>query len=725
MAEPGCIKPSPRVRIVAKIRGFTDHESEPLSGDSTSWISVHKPKEEDSSERVKISFGDQLTSCKDAYEVDYCYKQNEDNALFSREVKPLISGVFDGQNATILAYGARGSGKTYLIQGSEKTPGLAVLAVAEILSIVEERRNSVTISSYEIFQDHVYDLLDPKRPEVLVLEDALGKIKLKGLSQVSVKSISEFKKIYFSGCSSQKLVQKKALEMPKRSHRGLIISISSYDENSNTKCVGKMNFVDLAGYEDPRRKSSDNLNLVESTRINKSLYALLNVVYALNANESRVPYRECKVTRMLQDSFGGKNHVVMLACLNPSFCQDTIYTTSLASRSCQAINRVFTGSTKKFKTAFKPMVLSSLKNGNLGTVSTTAKKEIGSRVRFSEKKGSCKEKGRKLFDEGNQLISFEQAKSTSDNASAMKSNISSNIDSAIEPSLQEEAKSTSDNTSAMESNLSLNIDSAIDPSLPEEEKSIPVASLATISKEEETLLPIVFEDAEPATTEKETLLPIVFEDAEPAMTEKISQDVSPRDESNCVEVTPGTNNYAKTLIVFEDGNSIEKENQNSLVSEGGSPPISARLRELSNNLKTLYSSTPLRLKVMPKEINTPSRGQLVCTDIVEPKTPVVQQTLRVGNCDIATFDSPKETFNMQSSGMKHSLVQEYLKFLNSASKEELKRVKGIGEKRATYILELREESPEPFKQLDDLQDIGLSAKQIKGMMKKVAGELFN
>lgn len=66
-----------------------------------------------------------------------------------------------------------------------------------------------------------------------------------------------------------------------------------------------------------------------------------------------------------------------------------------------------------------------------------------------------------------------------------------------------------------------------------------------------------------------------------------------------------------------------------------------------------------------------------------------------------------------------------MKFLNTASKDKLKEIKGIGEKRATYILALREESPEPFKDLDDLKDIGLSAKQIKGMMKKVAGDLFS
>ena len=70
-------------------------------------------------------------------------------------------------------------------KGTEEKPGLAALAIAEVLSMVEDNEKSVAISLYEVIQDHVYDLLDPTRPEVQVLEDAQGRIKLKGLSQAS------------------------------------------------------------------------------------------------------------------------------------------------------------------------------------------------------------------------------------------------------------------------------------------------------------------------------------------------------------------------------------------------------------------------------------------------------------------------------------------------------------------------------------------------------------
>lgn len=167
-----------------------------------------------------------------------------------------------------------------ILKGSDKKPGLATLATAEILSMAEKNGKSIAISFYEVYQEHVHDLLDPKQPEVLVLEDK-GKIQYKGLSQAScmllssidldnnvrtnvfgflfvmflfyffqvpIKSITEFHKLYLSWCDSRKSVQKMANELPHKSHKGLIVHVFSPSENGDTHLVGKMNFVDLAGF---------------------------------------------------------------------------------------------------------------------------------------------------------------------------------------------------------------------------------------------------------------------------------------------------------------------------------------------------------------------------------------------------------------------------------------------------------------------------------------------
>nr|GMD53812.1 kinesin-like protein KIN-10C isoform X1 [Ipomoea batatas] len=185
-----------------------------------------------------------------------------------------------------------------------------------------------------------------------------------------------------------------------------------------------------------------------------------------------------------------------------------------------------------------------------------------------------------------------------------------------------------------------------------------------------------------------------------------------------MEITSGNHGEAIGFTNGEGGD-IEKENKVYTTNKAGSPLLSERLRALTDNLKQLQASTPLAIKLQEEG------SQAVLLDTVEPKTPVVENGFRVSDkLDITKYNSPWEAFSERNSRVKDSFVGEYLKFMNSASKEDLKRLKGIGEKRAQYILELRDNSPEHFKKLEDLQEIGLSAKQVKSMVKTMAGELF-
>ncbi|XP_043695661.1 kinesin-like protein KIN-10C isoform X2 [Telopea speciosissima] len=665
-----------RVRIVAKIRPFTNLEIESSNGSPNPCIFVQTPEPE-SSERVTISFHDQLTSKKESFKLDYCYDQDEDvGQIFSREVRQLVSGIFRGLNASVLVYGAKGSGKTYTIQGSNEKPGLAPMALAEILSACEETGSSVTISCYEVCLDHVYDLLEPK--EVSVFEDTGGRIVLKGLSQVPVKSITDFYKLNFHGCTSRKPAQKPTTDVPYRSHKGLIISLFSNDKNPNACRLGKINFVDLAAHE--------------STRMDKSLYALQNVVYALNVNE-RVPYRESKLTRMLQDSFGEPKQNLIVTCLNPSFCQDTINTISWASRSCLVLNRICPDSTKKTKTVGKSMVFCTPKSGKTQNLTASTKKQNSSKLEYFGKNTngvSSATKGRKLFDRANTTFNSEQMVSSTSEAGKTQNFT---------------ASTKKQNSSKLEFFR----------------KNANGVSSATKGRK-------LFDRANPTiNSEQEISLSSVPHAIEPF---RVNESVR-----SLPEVSIGTECDTNALIVAEEkGNDIidevsssicvTKDKENISTNEDGSPPLSARIRELSNSLKALSSSTPLNIK-MPLE-GWNSRNNEVGKNVVEPKTPKIEQSARSNdNLEIAIIGTPREKFNLCSSGLKNSLIQEFLKFLNTANKEELKGMKGIGEKRANYILELRNESPEPFKDLSDLKDIGLAMKQINEMMRKIAGGLFN
>ncbi|KAL8192741.1 hypothetical protein R6Q57_027189 [Mikania cordata] len=620
---------SGKVRVVARIRGFRDQELASDAGCSSLKTSAYKSGDGEHSEKVTLSFDDQTSSRKLEYDVDCCYHQNEDTTLiFSKEIKPQIARVYDGQNSTFIAFGARGSGKTCTIQGSEENPGLGMLAIDEILKTVGGR-NAVAVSIYEVFHNHVYDVLDSKNRVVQVLEDAQGKIILKGLSKVRVNSLPEFQKLYFSGRTSNKSTQKITLELPRRTHKALMIHILACNEGGNSKCIGKINFVDLAGYENARRNSTDGTNFIEGTQINKSLNALLNVIHAVSANETRVPYRESKLARVLQGSLGGNNHISMIVCLNPFFCPDTIQAITLASR-LKNVKPVLSSSANKHTNSRAITLPSRLKNIK-PVLSSSANKHANSRVMLSackansdeltnpllplsEKKTNIVLKGRDLFD------GTEEANGIKEQASSMENNPTNVVKSDISGG-----------------------------------GSSPVLYLKEQISEFGT------------KQEMESL-------------ELKNEDVSRKARSNCTK-----------LIHHVTGDNKENENNHLLVYESQSPSLTARLIELRENLKPVCASTPLSVR-RPHD--------------VEPKTPIISHKLELSNCQSGTFSK-------HNSGMKQSLVQDYLQFLNSASKDDLKGIPGIGEKRASYILELREESPEPFKSLDDLQEIGLSAKQVQ------------
>lgn len=706
---------NPKVRVIAKIRG-----SSHLDGHSTSWISVHNNIHDGIfSHSLTFSLGDRPVATsgggggggrKEAYVVDYCYEQNEKNDLvFEREVKPFINEVFDGRNATIIACGARGTGKSYLFQGTVDEPGLTVLAVDEMLRLAADNGKSIAVSFYEVDQDHhVKDLLDPNRQQVFVLKDAHGKTQLKGLSQVSVTSVSQFHNFYGGGTNPRKSIQKAVTELPKRSHKGLIVYVSSHGGEKLDVSVSKLNFVDLAGYQDARRKSIDGQNLVESTRnINKSIHAIHNVVYSLKANETHVPYRESKITTMLQDSLGGAGRILMVTCLNPSFCQESIYMVKLASRSCQGTSRAITDSTKKANSSARPMVPSSHNSRMLGSVSTSVKKQTVSRGHISGKKAHCSTstlKARKLFDESSDLISQKITVQPS----------SSNNVPTVESVMHEEDQLTS-NVAKEASSLEVE---GVSLFAHEDSNSVsvdvsPVAAVSstcetTILDKEVSPVAEVSITCEATILDKETSPLAISSTCEITVLDKTDEDQNK------------TVLYTGELSMFDEGKKIDKENNSSIVNQGGSPPISAQLQELSNSLKLLCSSTPSCIDITPK--NDAFHNQ-TSTDIGEPTTP--SSSMRVTNREITSFCSPWEKFNARSTGMKNLLVQDYLRLLNTADKEELRKLKGIGEKRATYILELREDCPEPFKNLDDLKDIGLSAKQVKRWLKKEVGRLFD
>ncbi|KAL6912146.1 hypothetical protein ACP4OV_000951 [Aristida adscensionis] len=293
--------------------------------------------------------------------------------IFEHCVHPLIDSLFSGYNATILAYGQTGSGKTYTMgtdySGEANCGGIIPQVMETIFRKVNGTNDGTEIflrvSFIEIFKEEVYDLLDashadsgsvakasgPARVPIQIRETAHGGITLAGVTEAEVKSKEEMASYLVHGSSSRATASTNMNRQSSRSHAIFTICIeqkrTSGSANSDYDILSsKFHLVDLAGSERAKRTGADGLRLKEGIHINKGLLALGNVISALGDEKKRkegafVPYRDSKLTRLLQDSLGGNSKTVMIACISPadSNAEETINTLKYANRARNIQNK--------------------------------------------------------------------------------------------------------------------------------------------------------------------------------------------------------------------------------------------------------------------------------------------------------------------------------------------------------------------------------------------------
>ncbi|XP_039998078.1 kinesin heavy chain-like [Xiphias gladius] len=246
--------------------------------------------------------------------------------VYDQCAKQIVKDVLGGYNGTIFAYGQTSSGKTHTMEGKLHDPQLMgiIPRIARdifdhIYSMDENLEFHIKVSYFEIYLDKIRDLLDVSKTNLAVHEDKNRVPYVKGCTERFVSSPEEVMDVIDEGKANRHVAVTNMNEHSSRSHSIFLINIKQENIETEKKLSGKLYLVDLAGSEKVSKTGAEGAVLDEAKNINKSLSALGNVISALaEGTKTHVPYRDSKMTRILQDSLGGNCRTTIIICCSPS-----------------------------------------------------------------------------------------------------------------------------------------------------------------------------------------------------------------------------------------------------------------------------------------------------------------------------------------------------------------------------------------------------------------------
>ncbi|KAI9478242.1 MAG: hypothetical protein EXX96DRAFT_650588 [Benjaminiella poitrasii] len=312
-----------------------------------------------------------------SFTYDYVFDSNtEQKDIYEKAASPLLEKFLEGFNATILAYSQTGSGKTYSMgTGLERTmspeyEGIVPRCIVDLFRNLNERSETnkdfnyeVYVSFLELYNEDLIDLLSPQQQasvavkrksglglppmtvEVQIREDIAGNIYWSGVREERCYNPDELLSFLAKGSLCRTTASTDMNTVSSRSHAVFSVILKQQKSVEESTITSKFHFVDLAGSERLKRTNAQGDRAKEGISINSGLLALGNVISALGDESRRtahVPYRDSKLTRLLQDSLGGNSQTLMLACISPSDTNfmETLNTLKYANRARNIKNRV-------------------------------------------------------------------------------------------------------------------------------------------------------------------------------------------------------------------------------------------------------------------------------------------------------------------------------------------------------------------------------------------------
>ncbi|KAI4272151.1 MAG: hypothetical protein LQ337_005502, partial [Flavoplaca oasis] len=354
------------IHVVVRCRGRNEREVRENSGVVVSTDGVQ-------GKNVELSMGASALSNK-TYHFDKVFSPAADQAMvFEDVVTPLLDEMLQGYNCTIFAYGQTGTGKTYTMSGDmSETLGILSDAAGVIPRVLhslftkleaDEAESSVKCSFIELYNEELRDLVAvDDNTKLKIYDDAQkkghGATLVQGMEESYIKSAGAGIKLLQDGSHKRQVAATKCNDLSSRSHTVFTITVyikRTAENGEDYISAGKLNLVDLAGSENIQRSGAENKRAAEAGLINKSLLTLGRVINALVERGSHIPYRESKLTRLLQDSLGGRTKTCIIATVSPakSNLEETISTLDYAFRAKNIRNKPQVNQTISKKTLLR------------------------------------------------------------------------------------------------------------------------------------------------------------------------------------------------------------------------------------------------------------------------------------------------------------------------------------------------------------------------------------
>ncbi|XP_042009439.1 kinesin-like protein KIN-1 [Salvia splendens] len=290
---------------------------------------------------------------------------------------PIVKAAASGANGVVITYGQTGAGKTYsmegpsIIQCDEKQKGLLPRVVDGIFKAIKSSddiiKYTIKLSMVEIYMERVRDLFDRSKDNLQIKENKMQGIFVNGVTEISISDSAEALRTLSTGIANRAAGETQMNIASSRSHCIYIFVICQ--ETKNERRYGKLILVDLAGSEKAEKTGAEGRVLEEAKSINRSLSALGNVINALSSpgRGSHIPYRDSKLTRILQDALGGNSQTALLCCCSPSpsNASETLSTLRFGARAQHIKQSAHFNVKEDEEETISPPAVSSTKNESM------------------------------------------------------------------------------------------------------------------------------------------------------------------------------------------------------------------------------------------------------------------------------------------------------------------------------------------------------------------------